>query len=145
MHPMMRMAMAGRNGGLSGIGADYTVKNLPPGWTKDWSGNVYDQAGDLVYGPDVFAQQRPLSVDRIAAQNSAAQVITLPTGQQITVAQYQALLAQQGAAQQQNLLSGGVTSSGVKIGSTNISWPMIAVAGLAFVLLQSSGYQKRAK
>jgi hypothetical protein len=139
---MLRMRQEAAHG-FGELGAtDYTVNKLPPGWTKDWSGNVYDESGRLVYGPDVLAQSRPLSVETVAAQNS---LVTLPTGQQVPIAQYQALLAQQAAAQQQSLLSGGVTSSGIKIGSTQISWPMIAVAGLAFVLLQSSGYQKRAK
>jgi hypothetical protein len=146
----MRGSMGGGMGGLGmgGLGTlNQALTNL--GYTEDTRGNVFYPDGTIMTGPDVLTIQRPRTMDSpisIYATPGAsnlpnANTVTLPSGQAVTQEQLQQLLAAQ--KQQEDLLSAGATGTGIRIGNTTISWPMIMIAALAFVLLQSKGYQKR--
>jgi hypothetical protein len=77
----------------------------------------------------------------------------LPAGQQgvpqqqggntLTVAEQIALIEAQRRAREDEIGSGSITSKGVKIGDTTISWPVLAGGALIVYLIQSPGFSRR--
>ncbi len=62
--------------------------------------------------------------------------------QQATYTPQQIAAMQQAQGQGQQLIGGGVTSQGLQIGGTSISWPIIALAAAGIYLMQRQPYRR---
>lgn len=79
---------------------------------------------------------------RFTGGNNAFQLQpTAPAGGGLTAAQYEELLRRQQS--NDDLASASINAEGIKFGNTRVSWPTIAIAGLAFYLVQSPGFTRR--
>jgi hypothetical protein len=130
---------------MRGRVGDGTMSDLNPalanlGYFEDGAGNVYYPDGTIMSGPAVLAMSRPLvSHGAIPITvNTAPQLVTLPNGQQIAASQFNQLTPQQ----QQQLLTGAVTNTGVQLGGTNIPWTWIAIGAVGFMLIQSQPFSR---
>lgn len=128
-NPVMRYAMARGMGGLGAI---------------DWD-SIFDRGFDF---GNTFLEQWGNRGAYEHGINPNAATTTAATG--VTTAQLQALLAARDAAKDDDDGGSGLgisfTDKGLKLGSkTVISYPVMGIAALALMMIQSSGFQKRGK
>ncbi|MDX6695576.1 MAG: hypothetical protein QOF02_3179 [Blastocatellia bacterium] len=128
--------------GMGGLGAAtiYNTHNLPPGYTQNSAGQIFDRSGNLFYDPYSVDTRELLTGQggNTYTQNLFAQLnAATPT---LTPAQQAALLA---AQQQGNLATAGVSGAGIQIGGLTVSWPMLAIVGVGIYLLQRPGITTR--
>lgn len=140
MHPMLLAAQLRARGVGNDdiwIGSDPLGNNLPtdlprfpiPGSSNSGGGIDWNQIINNIFGlvNNIFGRQLPQQ--QLAQQQQLA----------LLAAQQQAALA----AQRGDLASGSIGSDGLRIGNTSISWLTVIVAGGAFLLLQSRGFERR--
>jgi hypothetical protein len=129
MNPMMRrMVMSGGMGDVYSDTRPRTVGTPLP------TAPVGHSTRDAIFGAIGLSLQ---TINNIFAPR-ATPLLTAPAP--VT---YQQPASTQYAPQTDELASAGATSGGIRIGNTTISWPMIAIAVLAFYLLQSRGFTRR--
>jgi hypothetical protein len=95
--------------------------------------------GEIILGGVTAGLQAITTI--FAARNNPGIYTGQQTQGQLTPQQIYAI--QQAQLQQQALVTGGVTNQGIQIGGSQISWPVIALAVGAIMLVQSRGFSRR--
>lgn len=138
-------------GGYSNMG-ELNPSLAALGYTEDAQGNVYYPDGTIMYGPAVNAMTRPRTMNSpisIFTTTPSANVIRLPTGQQVTVTpeQYQQYLASQkdGAAPGSlvsSFFGAGFEKFAAQFGVSSTTMVLL-LAGGTYLLLREPPQRKR--